>query len=177
MVKKLIKFLVYLLFFVLALILFIPKDSVYFLGEENLKKFNLIISNETLSPKLLSLGIENLEITTKGIDSAVIKEADITLLLFYNHLHLQKVQLASIVEAYIPSKIENLDITYSLLNPLVVEVESEGEFGTLYGTFNLTKRALNLELKPSKKMLREYRKTMRLFKKSENGEYIYAKTF
>ena len=177
MVKKLMKFLAYLLFFVVALAMFMPKSSFYFLLEENLKKFNVVVSNEELSSDIFSLYIHNLELTTKGIDSALIKEADVTLLVFYNHLALRDIQLSSIIEAYAPSKVKNLDVKYSVINPLEVELEASGEFGKVYGTFNIQTRSLELSLKPSKKMLREYKKTMRFLKKSENGEYIYAKTF
>jgi len=177
MVKKLMKFFAYLLFFIFALAMFMPKSSFYFLAEENLKKFDVVISNERLHSDILSLHIENLDITTKGIDSALVKEADVTLLLFYNHLALKEIKLSSIIEAYAPSKIESLDIKYTIVNPLVVEIESVGEFGTLWGSFNIKDRNLTLSLKPSKKMLRNYKKTMRMLKKSENGEYVYAKTF
>ena len=177
MVKKLMKFFAYFFFFIGALAVFIPKSSVYYFLEQNIKQFEVVISNETLNSSIVSLNIENLEVSAKGIDSALIEEADITLLLFYNKLHFTNIKLSSIVEAYLPSKINNLEITYTLFNPLVVSVNAAGGFGDASGTLNIMERAVNITLKPSKKMLKRYKKSMRMLKKSENGEYVYAKTF
>jgi len=177
MVKKLTKIFAYFLFFLFALALFMPKESFYFLLEENLKKFDVIISNEELSSDIDSLSIENLEVTTKGIESAVVNKADIKLLFLYNSLVLEGIELSSLVEVYIPSKIAELSVSYTLLNPLFIELSGVGEFGEFEGGFNLQSRALELQMQPSKKMMRKYKKTMRLLKKSENGEYVYAKTF
>ena len=177
MVKKLMKFFAYLLFFFGALALFIPKSSIYYFVEKNMKQFGVVISNETLHSSMLSLNIENLEVSTKGIDTALIEEADITLLLFYNKLHFTNIKLSSIVEAYLPSKISNLDISYTIFNPLVVTLNAEGGFGVAQGTLNIMQRVVSISVEPSKIMLRRYKKSMRMLKKSENGEYVYAKTF
>ena len=177
MVKKLTKFLAYSLFFLFALALFVPKERFYFLLEKNLKKFDVIISNEELISRVDALEISNLEVTTKGIDSAIIKEAEVKLLFFYNSLVLEGIELSSLVEAYIPSKMQSVALRYSLLHPLEIEMQGIGEFGDFYGTFHLQTRDLELRVHPSKKMIRSYKKTMRLLKKSENGEYTYAKTF
>ena len=177
MVKKIMKFFAYLLFFVLALILFIPKSNLYYLAEANLKKFDVVISNEKLSDNFLSLNIENLDITTKAIDSGVIGEADITLLLFYNSVVLKEIKLSSLVESYLPSKIANLEVSYSILNPLELSALGDGDFGEARASLNLQTRELTLVLKPSKKMFLKYKRSLAKFKKSQNGEYIYAKTF
>ena len=66
MVKKLMKFFAYLLFFVAALAVFIPKSSVYYFLEKNMKQFEVVISNETLHSSMLSLNIQNLKLSTKG---------------------------------------------------------------------------------------------------------------
>ena len=177
MVKKIAKFFAYTLFFIFALVAFSPKSSVYYFAEHNLKKFGVVVSNETLNEKLLSLNIQNLEISAKEIDTAIIKEADITLLLVYNSVSLSDVKLSSLVETYLPSKIDSLDVTYTILNPLYVTAEGFGEFGEASVNVSLKERSLEVTLKPSKKMFAKYKKTLKTFKKSENGEYVYAKTF
>lgn len=177
MVKKILKFLAFTLFFILALVAFTPKESFYFLLEKNLKNFDVVISNEKLEDKMFSLDIENLEISTKGIDSAIIAEADVTLLLFYNSLKFTDIQLSSLVDAYAPSHIDTLKVTYTLLNPLVVNASTQGKFGQAEAVFNILDRELQVLLHPSKLMSSKYKKTMNMMKKDENGEYVYAKTF
>jgi len=177
MVKKLLKFSAYTLFFVFALMVFVPKSSLYYLLEENIKKFDIVISQETLEESLFSLEIQNLEISAKKIESGVVQEAEITLLLFYNSVHLREIKLSSLVEAYLPSKIEELDVTYTIFNPLVLKIEANGEFGELNAEYEILDKNLSLRLSPSNMMLKKYKKSMKMFKKSEDGEYVYAKSF
>ena len=177
MVKKLLKFLGLSLFFILALMAFIPKESVYFLLEKELKNFEVVISKESLQENLFSLDITNLEVSAKGIDSALVQEAQITLLLLSNTVELSNIKLSSLVESYLPSKIEYFQANYSVLNPFNVTAVSHGGFGEAEASFDLSSGALEVRLKPSKKMLNSYRSSLRKFKKSDNGEYVYAKTF
>lgn len=177
MVKKLANFFAYTLFFFFALVVFSPKSSVYYFGEHELSKFGVVISNETLHESMLSLHVENLNISLKEIESAVIKKADITLLLVYNSVHLENIQLSSLVESYLPSKIDSLNVTYTIFNPLHIKGKALGQFGEATIDVNIADRNATLYLKPSKKMFTSYRKTVKMFKKSKNGEYVYAKTF
>lgn len=177
MVKKLLKFFAFTLFFLFALVALTPKESFYFLLEQELQKYDVIVSNESLEDKLLSLGVENLEITTKGIDSARVANGEIMLLLFYNSINLQDIMISSLVDAYAPSKVDTLHVDYTIFNPLVVSAKGEGDFGQAHAEFHLLDRELKLFINPSKLMLSRYEKSMRMLKKDENGEYIYAKTF
>ena len=177
MVKKMAKFFAYTLFFIFALVAFSPKSSIYYFGEQNLKKFGVVISNETLNENLLSLNIQNLDISAKEIDTAIIKEADITLLLVYNAVSLRDIELSSLVESYLPSKIDSLDIKHTIINPLNISAEGFGKFGEASANISLKERSVEVTLKPSKKMFSKYKKTLKMFKKSEDGEYVYAKTF
>ncbi|MDF1883051.1 hypothetical protein JHD49_03780 [Sulfurimonas sp. SAG-AH-194-C21] len=177
MVKKMAKFFAYTLFFAFALVAFSPKSSVYYFGEQELKKFGVVISNESLQESTLSLNIKNLYITLKEIDSAVIKEVDITLLFVYNSIHLEEIELSSLVESYLPSKVDSLDIHYTIFNPLHITAEALGQFGEATINVSIADRNATLSLKPSKKMFASYKKTLKMMKKYENGEYVYAKTF
>lgn len=177
MVKKLLRFFAFSLFFLFALVLFTPKDSFYFLLEQELEKLSIIISNETLQERLLSLNVQNLEINTKGVDTLVVREADVMLLLFYNTINFQNLQISSLVSAYIPPRVDTLDLRYTIFNPLVLTAKAKGEFGHARAEFSLLDKELKLFVMPSKLMLHKYKKTLQMLKKDENGEYIYAKTF
>jgi len=176
MVKRLFKFVALSLFFIFALILFVPKESFYYLLEQNLKKYDLIISNEKLEDKVLSLNVQNLDISAKGIESLTIKEADIEILGLYNSVKLQNIQLSSLVENYLPAKIDKVDIYYTIFNPLVLHADGHGAFGDARITLRILDKNVTLVLEPSKVMLSKYRNSLRMFKKSKNGEYIYEKS-
>lgn len=177
MVKKLLRFFGFSLFFLFALVAFMPKESFYFLLEKELQKFEVVISNEQVKEHLLSLELTNLEITLKEIDTAKVKSANITLLAFYNSVRFSDIELSSLVEAYVPPHIEDVELHYTLLNPLEVTAEIVGDFGEASVAFSLLERELKAVVNPSKLMQSKYKKSMRRFKKDENGEYIYAKTF
>lgn len=177
MVKKLSKFLAYTLFFIFALMVFIPKSSLYYLLEENMKKFDIVISKETLQENIFSLKVQNLEISFKDIHGAVIEEADITLLFFYNSLKFENIKLSSLLEAYLPAKIQELQVTYTIFKPLLVKIEAEGEFGEMQAEVDILERNLSIKLQPTNIMLKQYKKSIKMFKKSQEGDYVYAKSF
>ena len=176
MVKKLLKFVAFFFFFIFALILFAPKESFYYLLEQNLKKFDVIISNEKLENKMLSLNIRNLDISVKGIKSLKIKKANIEILGLYNAVELQNMQLSSLVENYLPAKINKVDIYYTILHPLQLKVNGYGKFGDARVVVNILEKKATLILKPSKVMFSKYRNSLRALKKSKNGEYTYEKS-
>lgn len=177
MVKKLLRFFAYTLFFIVALILFTPKSSIYYLLEQNLKKFNVVISKEQLKESPLSLNITNANISINAIDSAIINECDITLLLFYNKLLFSNIKLSSIVETYLPSKISSLEIDYSVLHPFILKANAEGDFGEVSTVLYFLDKSASVILKPSKNMVSNYKNSLRYFKKNKKGEYTYAKSF
>jgi hypothetical protein len=67
-------------------------------------------------------------------------------------------------------------ITLLKISPIAGEIYAEGEFGTMRGTFSLAARHLTLWLTPSSIMQREYRSTLRMFKR-KNGKFVYETAF
>jgi len=177
MVKKTAIFFAYTFFFLLALMYFTPKSSVYFFLEEKLKQADVVISSEQLEDKGLTLGIANADLSFKSISSAKIDKATITFFAVYNSLNLNGVTLSSAANAYVPLDIENAKIVYSIFNPLNVKINAVGEFGELTGEFNVVDNALHLKVNPSKEMIKNYQSSLKKLGKTENGEFIYDKTF
>jgi hypothetical protein len=177
MVKKLLKFLGFSLFFLFALMMFMPKESFYFLLEEQLKPYGVIISNEHLSSSLFGLEIENLEISVKEIEAAVAQNAEIKLLGVYNVVAFNELSLSSLVDMYAPADITHLEFSYSLLYPLHIQAEAQGDFGEARGSFSLLEMGIELHLTPSQLMQTQYAKTLKMLKKDPDGGYSYAKTF
>ena len=177
MVNKLMKFFAYFLFFCFALMLFIPKDGLYFLLEKNLKEYGVVISGEQLYPTLSTLKVEHLAVSVKAIDAAAIESVEIRLFGVYNHISVEKIRLSSLVSSYIPPEIDSLDISYTLLNPLLIDAKSSGKFGEAKIVIDIKERLLNVMLSPSKLMQKKYKNSLRYFKKSKDGGYVYTKNF
>jgi len=177
MVKKIIIFFAYTLFFVSALIYFTPKSSLYFFLEEQLKEHDVIISKEEVNDNGFILNLKGADISYKSIDSATVDNADIKLLLLYNSINLKGITLASTAKSFAPLSVQSVDVVYSIINPLNATLHAVGEFGELDAEFDIASNTLHLNLKPSKVMLQNYKGTLRNLSKIENGEFVYDKTF
>ncbi|WP_324170592.1 hypothetical protein [Sulfurimonas sp.] len=177
MVKKISIFFAYTIFFMLALMYFTPKDSIYFLLEEKLKQSDIVISFEQVEDKGFFLNIVDADISFKSISSAKINEASIIVFAIYNSVSLKGITLSTTAKSFAPLNIHKAKVIYSIFNPLNVSIEAVGEFGELEGEFNIVNSTLHLELKPSQEMLKNYQSSLRKLNKTENGEFVYDKTF
>ena len=175
MVKKTLLSLGYFLVFILALIIFTPKQSVYYFAEKELQPFGVVISNEMLEDNFLALKIENGQFYAQNIEAATLEKADIVILGFYNSIDIENIQLASFLDDFFPKNVANISVSYSVIEPLTLNISANGEFGEASGEFSILDRNVSLVLKPSKVMLSKYQTTLREFKKQSNGEYTYAK--
>lgn len=177
MVKSILKFFAYLAFFIGALIFFAPKLGMYYFLENELKSYDVIISGETLEDTGMSLSIKDGQIFVKSIESATIKECELTFLLFYNSINAKEITLSQSAKSFLPLKIEELSIHYTLFNPLHVNAYAIGEFGTAEVHVDILQRTAHVDLVPSEIMSKEYKNSLREFKKSEDGGFTYDKTF
>jgi len=172
---KLGKVFIYLLFFVLALMYFTPKQNVYYLAEKELQKHQIIISKEDVKDNVFDLNISNANISYQLIDSAKISSIKINIFAFYNVINIKDITLNELSENFIPLHIKTVNISHSILSPLTLKASANGEFGELKATLSLDEKILHVDLKPSKLMLKKHIKTLNIFKKSKNGEYVYEK--
>jgi len=172
---KLIKFFAYFTFFIISLIYFTPKISTYYFLESYIKKHGIIISDEECSDTGYGLKIKHPTLSIKSIDGAKAKEIDINIFALYNKININDIYLSSMASSFMPLKVENAKLVYSIVDPLNVNGMAYGEFGEVNAKFDLTKMALTVKLAPSKLMLKKYKNTLRKFKKTKKGEYIYEK--
>ena len=177
MVKKIVIFFAYMSFFMLALIYFTPKVSAYYLLESQLKKFDVIVGSERINDSGFALEISDANIFVKSIDSVNIQNTNIKLLGLYNSINISGVTLSSTAKSFLPLKIEQVNLNYHVFNPLNMTAFAIGEFGEATVVVNIMKRTLKVKIVPSALMKKKYKNTLRNFKKSENGELIYDKTF
>jgi len=177
MVKGIAKFLFTIILFVMMILFFMPKQNLYFFAEKELVKKGVVISKEEVTDKGFLFEMHHAHLSVSGIESAVISDLSLSLYLFYNNLHIDSIYLASSLKGFVPLVVKNVDVTYSIINPLVITLQSKGDFGEAFGDFSLIDRKLSLTLKPSKLMRQKYRGTLRNLKKLKNGKYSYVKNF
>jgi len=161
----------------IALMFFMPKESIYYFAEKELQKQGVVIAHEKVKDTGFSLELKHLDIYVQSIESASVKELDISLFGLYNVLTAKEIELSSALSSMVPTKIEKIRVRYSLLHPLEAELNAVGAFGVLHATANLKERKLRAVLQPSTIMKRNYRQALRNFTKKANGEYEYVQSF
>ena len=174
---KLSKLLAYVMFFILALIYFMPKESVYYYLEKELQKQKIILSDEEIIDNGFSLQLNNTKLSYDSIESANVENINIKIFLVYNSLSVSNVRLLDVASSFVPLHVDTINIKYTIFNPLNIVAESNGEFGQASAEVNILDRNISMVLKPSPMMLKKYRATLRNLKKNKAGEYKYEKTF
>jgi hypothetical protein len=171
------KFFSYLVFFLLALMYFMPKTSIYYFAEKELQKQGVVIAHEEVLEHGLSLELKHLDLYVESIESAKIAVVNISLFGLYNEIDAKNIALSDALSSMLPLHIEKASVNYSVLHPKYIVLNAVGAFGTLQARADILKRELRAVLKPSKLMRRQYSATLHNFKKQANGEYEYVQSF
>ncbi len=169
MVKKIAMALLLLWF---VLVLFMPKEEIYFKIEQELVKHNIELNEESRSEGIFSLSLKNVTVYIKGIPLATVEEIDFFTLLFYTSIHFETLMLDESLKAITPTEIENLLLSQTIWTPLHFTVKAEGPFGEARGSVDLNKRMLHMDFNDTKAlgMLKSE------LKQGEKGWY-YEKSF
>ena len=177
MVKRLLKFFAYLLFFVVALMFFMPKVSLYHFAETQIKPFGVIFSNERVEDSGFTLKIEDTSVSMKKIPSAEIEMIEMKIWGVYNTIDIKNIVLSKAVKSFAPINIDKINVSYTILNPLNITAYAEGGFGVAKATVDIVERKLHVDMEPSKIMKKKYRQTLRNLKKTKGGGYTYDENF
>lgn len=159
--------------FILFLWLFAPKQELYYLLEKSLKKSDIIISNEQLTDTWFGLNVHNADIYVKGINIAKATDLQLNLFFFYNTITIENIEMDASLQNVAPKTIDVLKATYTVTNPLQVQVESLGSFGTMKGAMTLLDRKVKL-LFPVAKDINAFQKFL---KKDKQGGWYYETNY
>jgi len=167
----------FIVFFILSFALFMPKLNLYYMLEGELQKQNIIISDEKIKETAFKLTITDANISFDTLESARFKELDLIMFLLYQSLKIQDIRLLGVASSFMPTKIDHVNISYAVTNPLIVNISANGAFGTTKGIFNIREKKLHLTLTASKQMQQKYKKTLSYLTKTKDGGYIYDTIF
>jgi hypothetical protein len=158
--------------FFLSLILlwlFAPKQELYYLLEKQLKEQDIIISNEEVKDTWIGLKITHADIYVKGINVAKVAELKLNIFFLYNTLVVNDIKIDSSLHNVAPKVINNIQATYSVMDPSHVQIKGIGSFGTLDGYFTILTQHTKI-LFPVAKDIRTFKKFL---KKDEKGVWKY----
>jgi hypothetical protein len=151
-----------------ALLIFMPKEELYFTLEKELAKQDIEINEESIEEGVFSLTLIKPVIYAKGIKIATIEKINIFTLIFTSNINIRSLSLDDSLKSFAPQKIDVANISHSLLSPFKVTIEAEGSFGVLKGNANLNERNLHLDFSETTKELGSIRTNL---KKDEKGLY------
>jgi len=173
MVKKTLKAFLYIILFFVFLIFFAPKTNLYYFAEKQLQNYAIIIDNETIKEHTFSLEISHPTLYIKSIQSAKAMEVDIKPFILYNAINISNIRLTQIAKNFFPTKIDYIDVKWTVFNPIKVSLHAKGEFGEAKGYLDLIKKAIYITIKPSKLLKSSYSQLLYGLKQNKNKEYIY----
>ena len=151
-----------------ALLVFMPKQELYFTLEKELLKQDIEINEQNIEEGLFSLNLINPEIYVKGIKIATVEKINIFTLIFTTNINLKSLILDDSLKSFVPKMTDVANISYSLFSPFIVNLEAEGNFGLLEGNVNLNERKLRIDFSETTKELDSIRSNL---KKDEKGLY------
>jgi len=175
--KKLGKFFGYTLIFVLLLLFFLPKRSLYYEAEQQLQKEGVVLSGERPGDTGFGFAVTGGTLYFKDLQIAQLNEIRVTPWLLYNSISVAPFSLSPAMKSFLPESIDGVLVRYTVFDPLHIVIEAEGAFGTLSGTIGLADRRIGLELVPSKELrsLRPF--WLKEFKPTKEGGYRYESTY
>ena len=164
MVKKALLFMVLVW---LGIVLFMPKESLYFTLEKVLAKEGIEINESRIDEGLFTLTLEHPVLYMHGIPVATIERIRFFTLLFYTAVEADGISVDSSLKNYFPEKVDTLDATHLLLYPLSVSISGKGDFGTVSGKIDLATHKVHIDVPEPQKL----GTLKRQLKKNKEGWY------
>ena len=156
---------------IVGVILFMPKSQLYYYTEKQLKQYGVVIGNEQLNDKLLSLEVLHPVVYLQGLGVARASKVEITPLLFINRVDADGVELINEAKKFLNINITKLKINQSILQPYRVKIDAQGSFGLANGYANLKSRVVHIDIIEPK----DINSIKRYLKKGEKGWYYESK--
>jgi len=147
MVKK-ITAILFVVWFVL--ILFMPKEEIYFRVEQELVKNEIVLNEESRNEGLFSLSLKNVTVYVKGIPLVTAEEINFFTLLFYTCINVETLMIDESLKTMTPTEVEHLHISQNILSPSDLKVKAEGPFGQASGSVDLNQRMFHMDINDTK---------------------------
>jgi len=164
MVKKIL-ILLFAVWF--ALLLFMPKQEIYYKLEKELEKQGVEINEEYIDEGVFSLTLNNASVYVKGIKIATVEKASFFTLLFYTKAQVDNLVLDDSLKAMAPRQTDRAVFKHSVFSLFNISVNAKGSFGVVNGHINLKERTVRLGFVEAK----EIDSIKSQLKKDEKGWY------
>lgn len=144
----------YPLYIFLILVVMIPKEKLYFEVESLLSQYHLFINKEEFTNRLIYLDIDNGELLLDNGNLGTINHIRFTPWIVFNRLSFENISFSPLYRTVFPGNIDSIRVTYSLIHPLSIEIEGEGDFGHCSGEYDLTDAKIRIVFDASPQLRR-----------------------
>jgi len=155
-----------------AILLFMPKQELYYTLEKELLKQGIEINEKSIDEGLFSLTLNEVTLYAKGIKIATIEELSFVTILFYNSLSVNAVQVDDSLKSFVPQNIEKTIMVQQILAPTQVYITTMGSFGLAEGMIDLNTQKLRLDFIDAKDI-----KTIKSQLKKDDKGWYYETSF
>lgn len=167
MFKSLIKYLFYVCLFLVSINLFLPKLNIYYFIENQLNKYEIVLSNEKINEKKFSIDIENVDVYLKNEKMATIETIHNEFLIYKNKINLEGLKIFNKNK----NNLTNISIEHSVSTPLLIKIYSTNVSRKNIGRIDLFSRKVFFS---EEKYFKYFQKLFSLETFIElNGEYVY----
>ena len=128
------------------IIVFLPKEEVYYFLEKKLEEKNVVISDEKINSGFNSIKLNKAKIYYKGLHTSNIDKLTFNTYLFFNQINIESIETSEYLNDTLPSNFKNIKLTYSLINFDEISIEIDEESFQIIGVYKIAKNKLNLEL-------------------------------
>jgi hypothetical protein len=138
------KKLLYLLYVLLILIVLFPKEELYYTLESKLAEENIYFSNEKLENAGFYLDINAIDVVLDNLSIGSIEQITIAPWIIANRVTIRAFKVSPDYQLFFPGKVDEVILSYSLWDPLKVNIEASGDFGVCRGNFDLIDQRLRV---------------------------------
>jgi len=167
MVKKI---LVILFSLWLSILIFMPKQELYYALEHQLSKNSIEINEKDIKENLFGLKIDGATIFYDEVSLAKVSNISFATFLFYTKLNISNIDIDDTFKSMVPFKLNDINITYSILTPAKANIYTSGDFGNAVGYIDVN-RTIHLDFMDTQNI----KKIQKDLKKSKNGWYYESK--
>jgi hypothetical protein len=152
----------------------LPKANLYYGLENELKKYEIIISDETIIEKNFGIELIDGKIYAQDIESLSFKKLDFDFKIYRNTLDIKSISPTGAFKSMMPD-ILYLTLNHSIFNPTIIHLKSMSSEWSVHGYIDIDNRTLKVVLVPKKSFKK--RDFINMMKKNKNGNYEYDQKF
>jgi hypothetical protein len=162
---KILKYFLYTIFFIFMMIAFLPKENLYYFTLNKLKTLKVDVSQQNIKDNYFSLSVYDADIKYENIKACNIKDLTFLTYILSTKIILNNINIDNNLNKFIPNRLDNIIVKYSLFDPLKIEISSNFKDGSCTGSVDLSTSTIRLDINLSKFFIKKYHNIVKILKK------------